>query len=212
MSDPDVLPETRIVRLAVIVLITGVPASGKTVLSRVVAKKFGLPLFGKDRFKEMMYETICPDGDYAEQITRDFSQLLGRLSTGCLEIVLEECAAWGMDAVIESNFDSRLFSPRLTRIRERHPFYLVQARLTCKSDVLLSRFIQREENDRHPGHGGMRQMDERQFVQMQEEDEPLSMAGGNGELFTIDNTDFAAADYRPLFTAVAAALNPQNPN
>jgi predicted kinase len=193
----------------VIVLVTGASATGKTTLAQSLAEHFGLPLFAKDRFKEMMFEAACPDGDYEERITREFSRLLGRMSMGCLEIALEQCVRAGVSSVFEANFDSRLFSPHLARLRSEHEFHVVQAHLSCRADMLLERYIRRETEDRHPGHGGLRFLEEDRAALLQgaaATNGPLILPEGDGELVAIDTTDFAAVDCGPLYAVVARRL------
>lgn len=40
------------------ILIAGPPASGKTTLDRYLANELQLPMFSKDEFKEILYDTI----------------------------------------------------------------------------------------------------------------------------------------------------------
>ena len=40
------------------ILVTGIPASGKSTMARFLAEAFGLPVISKDRIKECMYDTI----------------------------------------------------------------------------------------------------------------------------------------------------------
>lgn len=184
------------------VIITGPSCTGKTTLARSLSDSFGLPLFYKDGYKEMMFDLACPDGDYEAAIPREFSRLLGRFSLGCLEISMQECAASGISALFEANFDRALFSPRLAAIRERHPFAVVQVNLRCRGDILQKRFAAREMTDRHPGHGGKRNL----HMVRSGFDTPLDVRDTD-DLVEIDTTDFAAIDYGPLNKIIAERMS-----
>ena len=40
------------------ILVTGIPASGKSTMARFLAEAFGLPVISKDRIKECLYDTM----------------------------------------------------------------------------------------------------------------------------------------------------------
>ncbi|MBC7807127.1 MAG: AAA family ATPase [Akkermansiaceae bacterium] len=191
--------------LPLVIFVTGLSCTGKTTLARALAERFDLPLFSKDAFKEMMFDIVCPDGDYESRLTREMSQLLGRYSLGCLEIALGQCVRSGVPAIFEANFNSRLFSPRIASLREQHPFRALQVHLQCRGDILLERFIARERTDRHPGHGGLQHLTEVGDVMMAGSDEPLILENSD-DLVILDTTELASVDYRPLFDLVAKRL------
>lgn len=186
-----------------IVLVSGPPGTGKTTLAGALSGRFRLPLFAKDRFKERMYDAACPDGDHA-RITPELSRLLGRCAMECLEAALETCVQTATSAVFEANFDARVFSARLAQLRERHAMQVVQAALRCRGDVLLDRVIARARTDRHPGHGGTRDL----AAIPGGDDPPLPLQDGD-QVFAIDTTDLAAIDTGPLYACIAQRLAPR---
>lgn len=189
------------------VLVTGPACTGKSTLSADLAARFGLPLFGKDGFKEPMYEAMCPDGDYEAQLSREQSRLLGQLAMECLEVALAACARSGTPAIFEANFDRQIFSPRLARLRARHPLHIVQVALRCRGDVLLARFVEREHTGRrHPGHGGLRHLESLRPALLRGEDEPIAVDAGD-DLVWLDTTDLSAIDAAPLYALIAEQLS-----
>src|SRR5262245_27594919 len=135
----------------VLVIITGPPCTGKTSLGRRLSKEMGLPFFYKDGFKEMMYDVVSERGGVAG-ITPEVTRMLGKISVQCLRIVMEALLAQNLSLIIEANFDRDLFSPCVQQLQQRYPFRVVQVQLKCQGTVLLERFLQREQGDRHPGH------------------------------------------------------------
>ncbi|RYG39084.1 hypothetical protein EON81_01875 [bacterium] len=53
-----------------VVLVTGLAATGKTTLAKAVAERHRLPLFQKDAFKEAMYDVLCPKATTKPWIVR----------------------------------------------------------------------------------------------------------------------------------------------
>lgn len=206
MTRSDGFFEETSPQIPLFILIAGPPCTGKTTLARALADRFHLPLFHKDGFKERMYDAACPDGEYEEVVTREFSRLLEQFSMEGLELSMEQCARCGISAIFESNFDSRLFSPRLSALRRRYPFSAVQANLRCRGDILLERFVARENSDRrHPGHCGLRHLDDLSRKLLAGAAEPLRMEPGD-TLIEINTTDLKAVNYMPLVEAISGRL------
>jgi predicted kinase len=188
--------------LPVLVLITGPACTGKTTLARRLSDDFALPFFHKDGFKERMYEVVGERVSY-ESLSREQSRELSRFSFACLEIVMQALLSKGISLIVEGNFDSALFSPRLAALRACHPFHSVQIVLKTEGNVLLQRFIDREGADRHPGHQGLKYLPELQASLLRGECEPLQL---EGDLLTFDTTDFGNTDFSPVWDLLAQRL------
>ena len=187
---------------ATIVIITGFSCTGKTTLAKRLALTYSLPIFYKDRFKEMMFDTF--DAEVIEQIgAYRFSQQLGRVCVECLKIVMDEAARANQSAIYESNFDRALFSPYLQDLQTRHPnMNIVQVLLYADAAARADRFIEREKSDRHPGHRGMERLAlVQQGLANQNDSRALEMLPG-GTLLEFDTTDFDSVDWSPLYAAL----------
>ena len=176
-------------------IITGPAATGKTTLGRRLSQEFNLPFFHKDGFKEMMYDVVERQSG-AAAISIEMSCLLGQMSIECLRMVMEEILSKGVSLIIEANFDAVLFSPCVRELQQRCPFNIVQMQLKCEGNTLLNRFVQRERENRHPGHQGLKQMARVSASLLRGEEEPLDVGG---DLLVFDTTDFDLVRYDGLF-------------
>jgi len=115
--------------------VTGPPASGKTTLARAIAADLRLPLYTKDTFKELLYDTLGV-GDL------EWSAKLGSAAMDLLSLVITTEIDAGHSLVAEANF--RRTPPAFVRAR------VVQVYCTDTPEALRQRY--RERTGRHPGH------------------------------------------------------------
>jgi predicted kinase len=121
-----------------IVVVAGIPGSGKTTLARVLAPGLGLPLISKDTIKEALFDMLGT-GDLA------WSQQLGRAS----HAVMYALAAEARSAVLESHFWRGNAEVDLRALGRP----LVQVYCRCPPETAIGRYRERiTAVDRHPGH------------------------------------------------------------
>lgn len=125
-----------------LIIVTGVPASGKSTLAVQFSERLGLPLFGKDQIKEVLFDTLGI-GD------RTWSRKLGAASNELLYQLVENQLRVGRSCIVESNFDPQYATERFLGLHERIRFRCVQVVCTATAHVLQQRF---QARSRHPGH------------------------------------------------------------
>ncbi len=84
-------------QLPLVIVVNGLPATGKTTLARRLADDFRLPLLAKDAIKETLFETLGW-GD------RAWSRRLGTATMALLYLLLEEHLRAGQPCIVECNF------------------------------------------------------------------------------------------------------------
>ncbi len=129
-----------------LVIVAGVPGSGKTTLARDLARRLAVPLISKDTIKEGLFDALG-SGDLA------WSRSLGRAS----HVVMYAVAAEAGSAVLDSHFWRGTAEPDLMALSRP----LVQVYCRCPVELAVLRYRQRMDSpDRHPGHHPEHQSDE----------------------------------------------------
>jgi predicted kinase len=124
-----------------LLLITGLPGTGKTTLARRLALCYGVPLVAKDLIKESLLNVL--DGGTAAQ-----SRVLSDASFAVLFAIARELLAANLDLIVEGNFRPGEHEEALA------PFACARlAQVLCRIDepTRLARLAARTEL-RHAGH------------------------------------------------------------
>jgi predicted kinase len=180
--------------LPMVIVVNGLPATGKTTLARRLATELRLPLLAKDIIKETLFETL----GWSD---REWSRRLGGATMALLYRVFEEQLRAGQPCIIESNFYPDRDTERFRDLAELHLFIPFQ--ILCVSDgpALYVRYCERARSpERHPGHVETHNLTEHRELLLRGRIEPLTIGG---TLYELDTTDFTTIDYERLFAAIA---------
>jgi predicted kinase len=121
-----------------LVVVTGMPAAGKTTVAEGLAHELRLPLIAKDGIKERLYDTLGT-GD------AEWSGRLGDATYALLFEVARALLAGGAPLVLEANF----FRGSEDEFRRLPAHRLVQVHCDAPLELIEERYANR---DRHPGH------------------------------------------------------------
>ncbi|MFN7984152.1 MAG: ATP-binding protein [Vicinamibacterales bacterium] len=124
-----------------IVLVSGMPGSGKTTLATALAEALGFTLVSKDYIKETLVDTLAPGpGDLAT--SRQFG--------GAAMEVLWAVAAHARDVVLEANFrpHSSYERTRLVELKAN----VVEVFCECSREEASRRFARRAQDGMHAAH------------------------------------------------------------
>ncbi|GCE19587.1 AAA family ATPase [Dictyobacter kobayashii] len=185
----------------VLVIVNGLPGTGKTTLSRRLAADVRLPVFSRDG----MYETL-------------FDALDGQSNASSLEIapatfkllyyVAGSILAAGQAVIVEGFFGRpELRSAEFLQLQRSYDFAPLQ--ILCKADggVLVERFLARMGAvERHVGH----QHSDLEWIERNKERllqgrlTPLAL---DGQIIEVDTTTPDSFDYEHVLQRVQAALS-----
>jgi predicted kinase len=182
------------VPIPTVIWVTGLPATGKSFLARQLGEQLGLPLFGKDQFKEILFDTLGI-GD------RPYSRKLGVASITLLFDVVAHILAAGGSCIAESNFSAELDSPRVMALHQQFQFQSVQVLCFADGLVLQQRFRSRE---RHPGHLDQLLATELEANLLLGRTAPMAIPA---PLIEVDTTDTAKIPHAAILQQVRAMLN-----
>lgn len=172
-----------------LIIVSGLPASGKTTVGRRIATDLRLPFIHRDGLKETLFDSLSWSD-------RDWSRRLGGASWALLYHVADALLAAGTSFVIESNFDPARATAELREMQSLHPFTPVQVVCTAAGPTLVERYRRRfETGERHPGHLDAVALEEHRDLLLTGRATPLGIAG---PVLTLDTTDFATVDYDNL--------------
>lgn len=125
-----------------LIVITGLPASGKTTLARELAARLSVPLLAKDAIKEPLLSVLGASG-------RAQSRRLSDASFAVLFAMARELAAAGIDALIEGNFRPGEHEAALRSSSTR----IAQILCSTEEPERLARLAARASDpSRHAGH------------------------------------------------------------
>lgn len=185
-----------------LLIINGLPASGKSTLARKVAPALGLPLHSKDVIKELLFDQLGW-GD------RERSKQLGSAAWELIWAITYETLRGGGSLAIESNFDAARAADRIETWRREFPFHLIELHCRAEREVLVTRFRDRALGPhRHPGHcetDGF--LLETEFFPRLRTDLDQLIPGTNGAL-TVDTTLPSSVDESAIIAELRHLLWP----
>jgi predicted kinase len=181
-----------------LIIITGLPGTGKTTLGRKLAEEFRWPFICKDDIKELLFDGLGWQD-------REWSKKLGVASYGLLYYITETNLKAGKSLIVETNFHPMLSTAKFLDLKKKYDFVPFQVRCITDGEILLDRFTKRAHSDeRHPGHVDSENLDELRPILLQGKIEALEIGG---EIFDIDTSDFNKVDYDKLVSAIKLATN-----
>ena len=179
-----------------LILINGLPGTGKSTLAAKLAKDLDMPLMGKDMLKEFFYDTLQIQG-------RDESRMIGKAVIEMLYTLAENYVARGLSLMEECPFFVEFGRPKFQAILAGHPAHVIEVYCQTEKDERRRRFMERNESgDRHQGH-----IDAANYIgpddpEPYDDYAPLEV----GEVIKVDTTRFGDTEYERLLTDIRARI------
>jgi predicted kinase len=180
-----------------LIIVSGFSCTGKTTLARKIGKEFSLPVFGRDDFKESLFDSL----GYCD---RQWSKKLGISSYRLLYLVAEKILNSGSSVIVESNFKTNPDTKKIKNIIDKYQCYLLQVHCYVEIPLALARFRHRAmSGERHLGHVDHLNYDEIEFNFEQGGYEILNICDAN---IRVDTTKFGTINYDNIFNKIRIYL------
>lgn len=190
------------------ILITGIPAAGKSTAAAYLSRALHLPVFSKDSIKELMFDRIGFR-------SRKEKVQLGLASMDILYYVAEQMMKQGLPFILENNFETVSFQP-LMNLLEHYSCTAVTVSLTGDYRVIYERFLERDKSpERHRGHVVNDCYPEQgteppappisyEAFLAKIEQRGMDSFTANGPRIAVDTTDFSRVDWDGLVRQIRA--------
>ena len=129
-----------------LIILAGMPATGKSTFAKMLQKEFGFPILEKDGIKEELFDTIGFEC-YAEKRQLDVA------ATAVMLRVMEDMMKADTSLIIDNNF-TPASAERLNVLLNRYAPAVVTVFMNGDTQVLYERYAERDSRHlRHLGHG-----------------------------------------------------------
>lgn len=128
-----------------LIILAGMPATGKSTVAAALSAHFGYPILEKDNIKEALFDTLGFD-NYARK------RQLDHAANAVLLRVLERMLRTGTPVIVDNNFDTQS-AEALRHLMEQYQPRCLTVFLSGQPEALYLRYVERDaQHRRHLGH------------------------------------------------------------
>lgn len=203
--------------MSCLILVAGLPATGKTSFAKYLSESMKIPMVSKDVIKEHLYDTVGFK-NRAEKVA------LGEAATNIMYHFAQMHLEVGQPLILENNFESTS-KPALEKLIDNYKCKAITVRFYTDINVLVERFLVRDRSpERHRGHVVNTKYPEiegaptlsieaqainpDQFLYAVEQRGMVDFSIGSEEI-VIDTTDFSKVSYEAIVLQIKAILSLQ---
>ena len=184
------------------ILVTGIPASGKSTMAEFLAERLRLPMLSKDKIKEILFDDV----GFA---SRSEKVALGISAMTILYYTARQLMKCGRPFILENNFEN-VSKEGLLTILKKYKYKAITVTLTGDYKIIYQRFLERNRDPgRHPGHvvndcyPGSKEINSPVQISYESFVEGITQRGmdsftANGPQIILDTTDFGRLDREDL--------------
>ena len=192
------------------VLVTGIPAEGKSTAAAYLARELALPVLSKDRFKELLFDRL----GFA---SREEKVRLGLAAMDAMYYAAGQLMEAGRPFILENNFEN-VSREGLMALLGRQPCTAITVTMTGDYEAVYRRFVARNGSpDRHPGHVFNDHYPHEPLgapapvISLEQYVESIRTRGmdsftANGPRITVDTTELSRVDLAELAAQVRACI------
>lgn len=127
------------------ILVTGIPAAGKSTIAEAMSQRLKLPVISKDAIKELLFDNIGFHSR-AEKVN------LGIAGMDIMYYAAGQLMKAGQPFILENNFEYSS-EHEIKNLLEKYQYAALTITLTGDYKAIYQRFLERESSpDRHRGH------------------------------------------------------------
>lgn len=191
------------------ILVTGIPAAGKSTMAEVISERLKLPVISKDTIKELLFDNVG-FRSRAEKVN------LGIASTEIMYYAAGQLMKTGQPFILENNFEYSS-EQGIKNLLGKYQYSALTIALTGDYKVIYRRFLERESSPgRHRGHVVNECYPEKEEKNPKEktvsyenfvcgiEQRGFDAFCVGGRQIKVDTTDFSKIDMEELFSQIAA--------
>ena len=180
-----------------LVIVTGLPATGKTILAKKLADHFKLPVIHVDQMKETIFDRIgnWEDADLYDKVSKASYDLMYQSAGKILSA--------GSSCIVDAHLRPDMAESKIAELKEKYGCNLFQIKLKASGQKIVDRYLERHKNaERHECHGNC--VPQEEFIKLNGESKTVNI---DGETIIIDTTDFSKVNWELIFSKTKENLN-----
>lgn len=190
-----------------LILIAGMPASGKTTFAKRLSAELQIPMVSKDEIKEILFGTV----GFHSRVEK---VALGVGSMDIMYFFAESLMRTNKLVILENNFEN-ISKPKLQQLIDKYHYIPITVLFDGDVKTIYNRFIERDNSPtRHRGHVVNTEYPESvnlgaipppmKFEEFQKvfEERGIRYFSIGGKVITIDTTDFKKAAYGDVINQI----------